>query len=127
MKKLIPKLLWIDSLGALLVGVPVVLFRESIAVLHNLPLNTVVFLGVANLVYGCFSLSIAVRKKRSVSIISTLAIANILWAPICWILYSMYSSEISLLGTLHILGESLYVGMLGIIEYKNRNLLIGTE
>ena len=122
-RTLISNLLWIDCLGALTVGFLVLILSNSLVKFYNLPHQTIMFLGVMNLMYGSFSFYLAFRKQRSVFLVGVISIANILWTPVCWGLYWIYSSQISLLGTIHILGESLYVGLLGFLEWKSRIIL----
>lgn len=120
MNQTIPKLLWIDSLGALAVGIFVLIGSGFLAGLYGLSFGTVVTLALVNLIYGCYSFSLARRAHRPVSLIRVLAIANMCWAPVCIYIVVLNRTEITLLGMCHLLGEAVYVGGLGVMEWRYR-------
>jgi hypothetical protein len=120
---MIRKLLWIDWLGALIAGLLVVSLHQFLADLHNLPAGIILFIGCVNIAYGCFSLSITLRRNRSVAIVGALAIANIIWLPVCLVIAGAYLSQITILGGLHVIGEGIYVAGLGVFEWLNRRTL----
>ena len=127
MNKLIPRLLWIDSLGAIAAGLGVLALSSWLAGLHNLPLGIIIFIGVTNIIYGCFSFTLAKTPERSVAAIAILSVANMLWLMVCIGMVGLYFDAITAFGMLHILGEGLYVFTLGLMEFRNRNLLANPE
>lgn len=114
-------ILWIDSLGGLFAGTLVLLLRELVADWHHLPVMTVTFLAAANLVYGSYALTIALRKTRTAHAVAALAIANMCWPLVCTTLLCLNWSIVSWTAIAHLVGEGLYVGALGWIEWKMRN------
>lgn len=118
------RLLWVDGLGGLVVGVIVILLFGWLSELEGLPQKVLIFTGVANLVYGSFSTSLAARRVRPLKLIVFLAIANIAWSPVCLLLAIQFSESITSVGIVHLIGEGLYVGGLGCLEWRWREWLI---
>ncbi|MEO0857851.1 MAG: hypothetical protein AAFY55_13490 [Bacteroidota bacterium] len=119
-------LLWIDCSGALAVGVLVLALSGWLADLHGLPRSVLLFTGVMNLVYGSFSLSLARRTVRPKPLLSLLASANMAWPLVCIALVVLHRATIGPTGLLHLLGEAIYVGGLGFVEWRSRDLLTTT-
>lgn len=117
------RLLWIDSLGGLVVGVFVVGTHRWLADWYGLPEGLLLFTGIANLAYGAFSRSLARRSERPLSLIKVLASANILWTFVCAALLARYGADAGILGVLHLGAEGLYVGALGALEWRWRESL----
>ena len=61
---MIERLLWFDSLAGLSVGVAVLALASWLSELYGLPGSVVLFVGCANLVYGSYSGSLAIRERR---------------------------------------------------------------
>ena len=57
------RLLWIDCTGAVIAGVLVLLLSRWLGALEGLPHEVLIFTGTANLLYGSYSFSLAVRKS----------------------------------------------------------------
>ncbi|MGE0102080.1 MAG: hypothetical protein AB7H86_06895 [Blastocatellales bacterium] len=123
MRKLAGNLLWIDCTGGLLAGLIMLAIHPVIASWHNLLPAVIAGIGLVNLIYGSFSLLIATRKKRLMIMVKTLAIANTVWTAICGVLLICFRDEISTSGILHLTAEGIYVGALGLAEWKYRDLL----
>ncbi len=117
------KILWLDCYGALLAGIVVLAASAWLADWYNLPLSLVIVLGIANIVYGAYSFSLATRRHRPLFLIQVLAVANILWAINCVILFGIWRESVSLFGSIHLLGEGAYVGVLGLLEWRWQNTL----
>lgn len=66
-------LLWVDCVGGLLVGAVVLCFCSWLSQIEGLPESTVVVMGVANLVYGLFSLFVTTRRVRPARLIHAVA------------------------------------------------------
>lgn len=118
------RLLWIDGSGGLLVGVLVLASCRWIASWHNLPMMLIIAIGIANAVYGCYSLSLAMQTVRPLVYIHVLVVANLPWAVNCFVIVALWRDSISILGVLHIAGEGIYVGALAILEWRWRHLLV---
>ncbi len=103
-----------------MVGATCLAAHPLLADLHHLPRSLLIFMGLANLLYGSYSLSLAVRRQRSLRSIQILCIANLLWAPICFSLAAIFRQPISVFGLVHLIGEGLYVGGLGFVEWQFR-------
>ena len=118
------RILWIDCLGGLAGGVLVILFSGWISRLEGLPHSIVLFMGIANLSYGSYSLFVATRLTRGIRLVGSLAMANMAWMPICLIVVWLHWETLTLLGCIHVLGEGIYVGILGGIEWSIRKRLV---
>lgn len=116
-------LLWVDCVGAAVVGIAVILLSGWLSELEGLPRNVILFTGVVNLLYGSFSFSLAVRTHRPMRWIKTLVWANLAWMPVCvgWVV--AFWPSITGFGLAHLLGEGVYVGGLALLEWRHRDLL----
>ena len=117
------KLLWLDCIGGLVVGAVVLLAAELLSQWDGLPIGVVRFVGFANLAYGSYSIWVATRNPRSISIVKILALANMAWLVVCIAITATYWNEISVFGVIHLIGEGLYVASLGAIEWTWRESL----
>lgn len=122
---MINRLLWIDCSGGLVVGVVVLALSGWLAPLEGLPLGVLVFTGVMNLVYGLYSLSLALQARRSMMRVKALAVANMAWAPVCILILLLYADSATVWAWLHLGGEAVYVGVLGAVEWRLRERLLG--
>ena len=119
------KILWVDCVGGLAVGVIVLLGCRLISRLDSLPLWVIIGFGIANLVYGAYSLWLTTRKPRPLILLKVLALANMAWLAVCVAIVATHWQEISLFGVCHKLGEGIYVAGLGMVEWKWRHQLSG--
>ena len=117
------KLLWIDGLGALVAGVVVLLISGWLSGWYGLPQQLLSFIGVVNVVYASYSISLALRSERSAKLLLLLVIANLIWSFVCLILAFIFSETATLFGLGHLVGEALYVGGLASLEWRWRELL----
>ena len=120
MNNLRRKLLWIDGSGGLLVGIIVLALLSWLTALHQLPRGVLAASGIANVAYGCYSLSLARRAIRPAAMISLLVAANLCWAVVCFTWTAMYFESATFLGLGHLTLEGLYVGALGCLEWHWR-------
>jgi hypothetical protein len=116
-------LLWIDGSGGLFVGAVVLLICGWLSELYGLPYKLLIFIGVANVLYGSYSTSLAMRSVRPAKLILLLVVANLTWAIVCMILAFTNRESVSLFGLAHLVGEGLYVGGLACMEWRWRELL----
>ena len=95
-------------------------FAEPVDGLSNLLL----LIGVVNLLYGSFSLPLARRRQRPLVLIQLLAVANLAWALFfCFRWAYVYGDTASLFGLAHFVGEGIWVGGLGVLEWRWRESL----
>lgn len=116
-------LLWVDGIGAVVAGVAVLSLSGWLSQLEGLPQELLIFTGVVNLLYACYSLPLAMRSERSVRQIRWLVQANLAWTVVCFLLLVIFRSDATPFALLHIGGEGLYVGMLALLEWRYRDLL----
>ena len=121
--KLGPRLLWLDCSAGASVGLVVLLFHEWFSETYGFSPEFTLFLGGANLGYGCFSFALAVRRRRSTLHFKTLVAANLGWAALCFISVLWLWNEASVLGIGHLVLEGVFVGGLGGLEWRSRHRL----
>ncbi len=114
------KLLWIDGPAGLVAGMVVLLFSGWLSEWYRLPRELLVFTGVANLVYGSYSMPLAILPVRPGGRIVFLACANMAWAGVCLVLAVLYGKSASLFGLGHLVLEAIFVGGLGYLEWRWR-------
>ena len=118
------KILWIDGLGAAVAGVAVLLASCWLEEWYRLPRDLLFTIGVVNVAYASYSLSLVVRTKRPKTLIVLLVVANLTWATICLGLAVVFSKTASPFGLVHLVGEALFVGGLACLEWRWRELLL---
>jgi hypothetical protein len=121
------KILWIDSLGAIVTGILLLLLNGWIAPLFGVPNWFVIGHAFVHLAYGSYSLSLAVRRHRPMILIKFLVIANASWAIICFVLIGFLVGNSTVFAVVHFLLEGLYVGSLALIEWTVRHQLQEAE
>ena len=117
-------LLWIDSLGGLTVGIAMLLLLGWLIPWYQLPQDLILLIGTMNVLYGLYSLSLAVRVKRPKALILLLIVANAVWALACVRWATIYVGEASISGFVHLSAEALIVGGLAVLEWKWREQLL---
>lgn len=118
------KLLWVDCTAAALVGVVVVALSGWLSGLHGLPRELLLFTGVVNLLYACYSFSLAVRATRPRYLIRLLVLANLAWAFVCLGLAAVFGASATPFGVAHLVGEAFFVGGLARLEWRWRDQLL---
>ncbi|MFN0107485.1 MAG: hypothetical protein ACKVZH_01420 [Blastocatellia bacterium] len=117
------KLLWVDGLAGATVGVAMLLLERWLRDFYQLPLNLYLLISLANLAYGCYSLTLASRAKRPKFLILLLIVANLTWAALCARWVFVYATTASFFGLAHLLAEALFVGGLACVEWRWREQL----
>lgn len=117
-------LLWIDCGAAALAGTLMLTFSDRLAGLYAIPMDGLRVIGTINLLYACFSGSLAMRSRRPVSLIAALGIANGIWAMACVGMAVTMAGTATLFGMAHLLGEAVFVGSLAMLEWRWRARLI---
>lgn len=115
--------LHVDGSAGLAMGLVLFALAEWVSELYRLPLNIILFLASANIIYGCYALALALSNQRSLMAIKVLSIANSVWVVICVAIVVLYVQTASPVGFLFIGGEALFVGVLAVYEWKNRFVL----
>jgi hypothetical protein len=122
---LLRNLLWVDCGAALLAGLAVLLLSGWLSQLYVLPRELLVAVGVVNLMYGTYSFSLARRSRRRRSLLVLLIVANATWAVLCALAAIVLSGRASAFGLAHFIGEGVFVGGLAVLEWSQRERLIG--
>ncbi len=117
-------LLHIDSGAALLAGAFVLTFSAWLSRLYLLPRRFVVLIGAANIAYGLFSGSLALRAHRPRSLILALVAGNASWAVLCAIASIAVAGTASAFGLAQLIGEGLFVAWLAALEWREREHLL---
>ena len=89
-----------------------------------MPRAAVVAIGAANLAYGAFSLSLALRRRRSPGQIAALVTANAAWAAVCGLAAARLAGTASAFGIAQLVAEGAYVGGLAALEWRHRDRLL---
>jgi hypothetical protein len=118
------RLLWLDCSGGLMVGVLVLSASGWLAELYALPRAVVVSAGIANLAYGTYSLSLALRASRPRSLLLVLIAANALWSLLCVATAVVFVGRASAFGLAAIVAEAVVVGGLAALEWRYRAQLL---
>ncbi len=118
------KLLLIDGMGALTVGVIVLPLSPWLSEWYGLPWKFIVFMGVVNLVYASYSLPLALSRVRPMGLVALLVVANAAWTIACFGFAGFFWQTSGILGQVHLIGEGVYVGGLASLEWRYRRLLV---
>ena len=117
-------LLWVDCTAGALVGVIVIAISDWLAKLEGFPREVLLFTGIVNVLYACYSFSLAVRAERPMGRINVLVFANLAWVPVCIGLVVFFRDQANVFGFVHMIGEALFVGGLALLEWKHRDKLL---
>ena len=117
------RILWVDWIGAAVVGMLTLFLCEWLSAVGGLPLRVLLVVGSANLVYAVYSFSLCMLPNRPVRLIEALVLANFTWSLLCIGLLVGNWSRVCVPGILHLGGEALYVGLLGLLEWRHRQRL----
>jgi hypothetical protein len=122
--RVLRSLLWIDCSAGLLNGAITLVFARWLSQLYAVPVALLLIMGVANVVYGTYSFSLARRAVRPRALIVLLISANALWAGLCLVAAFIVASTASKLGVAQLLVEGTLVGGLAALEWRNRERLL---
>ncbi len=112
-------LIWIDWIAGAVVGALTLSLRGWLTDLYALPGNLVLFMGVANLAYAAVSFTLAMLSRGDrVPLLRVVAVANIAWALLCLTWALVWFGEASVFGTGQLVAEAVFVGGLGILEWR---------
>ena len=113
-------LLWVDCTAGAVAGVTVLALSGWLSRLYGLPQKLLLFIAAVNLLYACYSFTLARRSHRPLRPIQLLVCANAAWAPVCLALAVTYWHRASWFGIAHLAGEAIFVGALAAMEWKER-------
>jgi len=119
-------LLYLDGIAGLLAGLTLLSFKSWFYEIYSLPLYSLQFITVANILYGVCALLLAFKKTRSLLAIKVLAIANCFWVIVCISFIFKYINSASWVGISLLIFESIFVGYLAYFEWINRANLISS-
>ncbi len=123
------RILTFDGSGGLVAGALVMALREPIAGFYGLSLGVVTVVALANLTYGAYSSTLALRALRgtlpSRRAVSVLIVANACWTIVCLGILVATRASAAIFGQLHIGLEGLYVLGLAGVEARYVRPLLG--
>jgi hypothetical protein len=115
-------ILRLDGGAGFSVGVAVLALHAWVAQLHALPRSLVLFIGAANLAYGSYSGTLAIRaalhKTPTRTAIDVLIAANALWCVVCAAVLITTFRSASAFGLAQVALEGLFVAALAVAEYR---------
>lgn len=114
-------ILSLDSVGAFIVGIFVLLFSSLISTLNGWDENFTRFGGFTNLIYGSYSgILVLFFKKGQLRpiFVSILVLANSLWGLQCFAQVWRLHEDSTYIGTSYLLLEGAYVIALAYLEAK---------
>jgi hypothetical protein len=114
------KLLWVDGFAGLIAGSLMLLAIDFLERWYKLPRDLLLFIGLANVTYASYSLSLAARTVRAMKFIVLLVGANLFWSVVCLVMAAVYFDVASPFGLAQLVGEALFVGVLAGLEWRWR-------
>ncbi len=116
-------ILRIDGSAGLIAGVIMWLLSDVLIALYQIPAWIFTINIIANLVYGISSSLLASWPHRPLGAVVTLSVANLLWAVLCFVTAVVIAPATSIFGIGHLVGEGIFVGILGLLEWRWRHAL----
>lgn len=112
-------LIRLDWIGGAVVGLVVLGLHGWLARVYGLPSSLVLAMGWANLAYASVSFTLfRLTRGDRVPGLGKMALANILWGLLCFGLAAYWSREATVLGLAQLIVEGLFVGGLGVLEWR---------
>ncbi len=100
------------------VGLVVLLISGWIAGVYEVPQSYVAFNGAVSVLYGAFGLALILRERRPLWGVSVLAGGNMAWGVVCLVAFGLL--DVGWMPKAHLFGEALFVGGLGVVEWRWR-------
>ncbi len=95
------------------------IFHRWLSDLYALPADLLLVIGIANLAYACVSFTLFLRSSGDlVPFLRVIAAANIGWGVACAAMAAVWFGEASVFGMAQLVGESILVGGLGVLEWR---------
>lgn len=117
------QLLWVDCLAGATAGTLMLTLHRVLASWYGVPVGLLLGMGAVNLVYARCSWWLARRSPRPRRQVAAMAIANMAWAPVCLVLAWSVRETATALGFASLGFEACFVGALGWLEWRYRELL----
>jgi len=112
-------LIRVDWIAGAVVGTLGLSLRGWLADLYGLPTDLLLAMGSANLAYACVSFALATFSRGDrVPLLRVVAVANVTWALVCSALAVVWLDRASALGLVGLVGEAVFVGGLGVLEWN---------
>lgn len=124
---LFQRILWVDCIGAIATGLTMLAISSWLSELYVLPAELIIGHAAVHLLYGTYSFSLAVRKKRPMWMLHILIFANAAWAVLCAVFAARMVGGDSVFAAINFLFEGIYVGSLASIEWNRREKLAAGE
>ncbi len=100
------------------------ILSEWLSRLYALPRGLLLLIGAVNVLYACYSFTLATRARRPKPLINLLVSLNLAWTAACLGLAVTFAESISPFGVGHLVGEAVFVGGLAGLEWKWREQLL---
>ena len=108
-----------DWIAGAVAGLIVLLLVDRLTEWYALPKNLLLVIGTANLAYSGVSFTLSRFSQGSrVPFLRAMATANLAWSVVCFVLAAVWFPEASWLGLGQLLGEGVFVGALGVLEWR---------
>lgn len=118
------RVLWLDCGGGLAVGNAMFALSDWGREFFGMSAGLYFGIATANLLYGLFALSLALRSHRPRGLLTALAVANATWGVLCLGALPFLFGQVSIFGAGHVLAEGLFVLWLARVEWEHRDLLV---
>lgn len=116
-------ILRIDGSAGLIAGIVMWLLSDVLIALYQIPPWLITVNVLANIIYGIGASLLASWQRRPVSAVKVLSMANLLWAVFCLVTVILIAPTASLYGVGHFVLEGIFVGTLGVLEWRWRHAL----
>ena len=113
-------ILWVDGLGGLGAGLAMLLLSPWLIDLYGLPPHIFYLVATANVLYGSYSTPLAMSAERPMKLLTLLCAANMAWPLVCVAVLLTHRETLTILGAGHLVIEGVYVGCLGLVEWRWR-------
>jgi len=111
------RLLYVDGLAGLFVGIFLLSLRQPLSELLGLPVWLLTLQGCINLCYAAYSLPLAHRRHRPRWMLWALVIGNLSYALFAAVLLFRFYPICTGLGVAYFLAEIIIIGGLGLVEW----------
>jgi hypothetical protein len=115
---LLKKILWIDNFLGGATAITGLLCFTTLATVLGLTTSFILSLAIVNLLYSILSFILALQKPTSIRLLRPLIYANWLWTVISVLMVFAYFNKTTSLGTLFLLIQPIVVGGLAYIEHR---------
>ncbi len=108
-----------DWMAGAVAGTLVLALHGWLARLYALPQALLLLIGLANLGYACLSFTLwRLGRGGRVPLLRPMAAANMAWALLCLAWAARWAGEASVFGMAQLVGEAVFVGVLGGLEWR---------